>query len=99
MGKTIKLGLVKGRHNIPDVTEYIYQGEIDDPSNIQKLWKTADDCIGDMSMDIDEIELYVIGLTPCLIEVLNVCKDYGIKVTLMHYNPKTQSYYPQAVKF
>ena len=92
MGKKIKLGLVKGRHNIPDVTEYIYQGEIDDPSNIQKLWKT------NMSMDIDEIELYVTGLTPCLIEVLNVCRDYETKVTLMHYNPKTKDYYPQVVK-
>ena len=98
MGRKIKLGLVKGRHDIPDVTEYIYQGEVDDPSNIQELWRIADDYIGDMSMDIDEIELYVTGLTPCLIEVLNVCRDYETKVTLMHYNPKTKDYYPQVVK-
>ena len=97
--KSINVGLVKGRHEIPEVTNYIFKGTIENPSDFGSMWKVADDFIGDMDMSIKEINLYVTGLTAALIEVLNVAKEYGIKVNLFHYNPLDGKYYKQEVKF
>ena len=65
--KSINLGLVKGRHEIPEVTDYIFKGTIENPSDFGFMWKVADDYIGDMDMSIKEINLYVTGLTAALI--------------------------------
>ena len=97
--KTINLGLVKGRHEIAEVTDYIFKGTIENPSDFGSMWRAADNYIGDMDMSIKEINLYVTGLTAALIEVLNVSKEYGIKVNLFHFNPVDQKYYKQDVKF
>lgn len=43
------------------------------------------------------LNLYVTGLTVALIEVLNVCKDWGISVTLYHYDRESGNYFPQKV--
>ena len=39
-----------------------------------------------------QVTLYVTGLTPVLIEALEVLKDYGASVTLMHYDRNSQNY-------
>lgn len=97
--KSINLGLVKGRHEIAEVEDYIFKRTIENPSDFGSMWKVADDYIGDMDMSVKEINLYVTGLTAALIEVLNVSKEYGIKVNLYHFNPNDQKYYKQEVKF
>ena len=97
--KSVNLGLVRGRHEIAEVKDYIFNGTIENPSDFSAMWKLADDFIGDMDMSVKEINLYVTGLTTALIEVLNVCKDYDIKVNLLHYNPLDGKYYKQEVKF
>ena len=45
-----------------------------------------------------EINLYVTGLTVALIEVLNVCADLEISVTLYHYDRDSGNYFPQKVR-
>lgn len=44
------------------------------------------------------LNIYVTGLTVALIATLNVCKENGIKVKLMHYDKNKKSYYAQCVK-
>ena len=97
--KSINLGLVKGRHEIPEVSGYIFNRNVENPSDFTSMWKVADDFLGDMDMSVKEINLYVTGLTAALIEVLNVSKEYGIRVNLFHYNPLDGKYYKQEVKF
>lgn len=43
------------------------------------------------------INLYVTGLTVALVAVLNVCRNEGISVTLMHFDRESGEYYPQEV--
>lgn len=93
------IGLVKGRHEIPEVDgQYIFDGPID-PVNVSAANKIARDRIkyfsrktGDMHVDI-----YVTGLTMALVSVLNVCRIHHLTVTLWHYNKETDNYFPQAV--
>ena len=44
------------------------------------------------------LNLFVTGLTPALIAVLNVCKDYGVDVILFHYDRSTCKYFVQGVR-
>lgn len=44
-----------------------------------------------------EIHLYITGLTPCLIAVLNYCLIHQVKLTCYHYDTDIQEYRPQRV--
>lgn len=44
-----------------------------------------------------EINLYTTSMLSAMVAILNVCKSLGIKVTLYHFDVKTNSYYPQLV--
>ena len=92
-----EIGLVRGRHDIPGITEYVFDGEIEDPSDILGIQDTAYQSIGNIPIKYTDLKLYVTGLTPCLVEVINVCRYFKFKLILMHYNPKTNSYYEQEV--
>ena len=93
---SINVGLVKGRHEMGDlVSDFIFKGPIDDPTDFGKMWLVADGFIGDLPMDVKEINLYVTGLTAALIEVIKVCRDYNIKLNLFHFDTKTNTYVKQ----
>lgn len=47
--------------------------------------------------NVKDIVLYVTGITPILISVINYCRLFNITVTLMHYDTVTNSYVPQSV--
>lgn len=96
MSKSINVGLVKGRHEMGDlVSDFIFKGPIEDPTDFGKMWLVADGFIGDLPMDVKEINLYVTGLTAALIEVIKVCRDYNIKLNLFHFDTKTNTYVKQ----
>lgn len=44
-----------------------------------------------------EINLYTTSMLSAMVAILNVCKTLGIKVTLYHFDIKTNSYYPQLI--
>lgn len=44
------------------------------------------------------LNLYVTGLTPALIAVLNICREESITVDLYHYDRETGGYFIQKVK-
>jgi len=88
-----KLGLCVGRHEIPQVREYIFPNELD-PLDLEGMEQQAKSKLAGAS----ELILYVTGLTVALICVVNVCRELNIKLTLMHYNRDNGEYYPQEVK-
>lgn len=45
----------------------------------------------------DHLIVYVTGLTVALTAVIKACAEYGVSLTLMHYNTKTDSYVDQAI--
>ena len=44
-----------------------------------------------------DLLLYVTGLTPILISVINYCRLFNIPVVLFHYNTQTDRYVPQSI--
>lgn len=91
--KVQRVGLIKGRHNIP-VDKYIFD-KIKDVTDQETLMNTAYHFI--KKIDTDILEIYVTGLTVALIATLNVCRLLGIDVVLYHYDRETNSYYKQEV--
>ena len=43
----------------------------------------------------DTLRLYVTGLTPALVSVINWCKSHQVKLVLLHYNKSTGGYFEQ----
>ncbi len=92
---TEKFGLCLGRHNIPGVESYIFGNEID-PLDLDGMEKQAREKLH--TFHNKKITLYITGLTVALISALNVCRDFNITVTLMHYDRESGNYYVQEVK-
>ena len=88
------MGLCVGRHDIPDATDgFVFPNTVANPFDFVTLTDTANKSIG----DCDNLILFVTGLTPVLIVVVNLCHQRGIKLTLMHFNTATNSYVSQNV--
>lgn len=93
--KEIKLGLCRGRHEIPDVEGYIYPQNLD-PVNVDGIQQRAYDVLYSNGDDW-QLSLYVTGLTVALVAVIKACRERDIPLTLYHYNRETGEYYPQTV--
>ena len=93
----MKYVLIKSRHihndidNIPAIFEdSIQPAQIFDFDYHKKI-------IHSKLNNKDTLTLYVTGLTPLLISVLNYCKLFGIAVLLYHYDTDGKCYRPQSV--
>lgn len=91
--KVGKFELCKGRHQTP-ANEAIFENIIEDPTNISKMNYVAWQKIH----RYEAIELYVTGITPAVISVLNMAARENITVVLLHYNTKTGEYFSQVVE-
>lgn len=86
-------GLCQGRHEMPtDIQDYIFPMSVN-PTNLSLL----DETVKEKLKTETAIKLYVTGLTVALTAVLKFCFQNGIKVTLLHYNRETKTYYEQEV--
>lgn len=90
-----KIGLCEGRHPLP-VTEYVFGSLIEDPTNVNALELAADEFMRNLIPNC-LLELYVTGLSVALIAAINAASKYiNIRnIVLMHYDSKTNTYYPQ----
>lgn len=88
------LALCEGRHEMPAVVEGAIFGNSIDPLDVEGLEKTASNKLAGCT----ELTLYVTGLTVALVAVVNVCRQNSIKLTLMHFDRATDSYYQQPVR-
>lgn len=101
----IKVGLCEGRHDIPDVSKFIFPsgviGEMIKVTDARGLEMYARSSIERLVKHIDGVvhmELYVTGLTVALVAALNAANYLGdIKVTLRHYNIETKKYFHQEI--
>lgn len=93
MKKINKLGLCRGRHDIPNVTEYIFPCEVD-PLDLNGMAKM----VADKLKGIEVLELYITGLTVALIEVVEYCNLNKVALTLMRFDRETGGYYPIILK-
>ena len=96
MAKIVKFGLCKGRHNIPDVTEYVFCGPID-PLDVEGLYNMADKSLCNVLSTDTVLHIYVTGLTVALAAVIKWCLKYSIPLTLYHFDRDTNTYYPQEI--
>ena len=86
--KTATFGLVAGRHPLP-VDKYIWTEEVQNPMDHKALYEHASNVIGN---EWDEITVYVTGLTPCLLAVVDHCHWAGITLKVMQYDRNNDSY-------
>lgn len=87
------LALCAGRHEMPAQIEGCIFDIIEDVTNLQAMEEIACNKLEGCK----SLQLYVTGLTPALIAVLNVCHRNGTLVTLYHFNRDTGDYFPQVV--
>lgn len=88
-------GLVQGRHEISEVKDYIFTNTLD-PADRQGIRSLAQKSLEFLSKG-DNLTVYVTGLTVALVEVINICHEKGVRLTLMHFDRETGTYFPQDV--
>lgn len=82
-----------GRHDTP-AKEAIFPQNVENIFDFGTLYITADKKI---PADCGWIELYVTGLTPCVLAVAAVCHDRDIALTCYHYDKDTGEYRGQVL--
>lgn len=96
----MNIGLIKGRHKIPEVNGLYIFNEPVDPADVIGIDEIAIARIKQLFNSPDEersMNLYVTGLTVALVAIINACRMYHIKLILWHYNRDTDHYFPQVV--
>jgi hypothetical protein len=85
--------LFEGRHNMPDYVEGAVLHNIHDITDLKKMSEQCHESL----QDCNELVLFVTGLTPAIVSVVNYCTYNHIPLTLMHYNKNDDSYFRQVV--
>ena len=93
----MKYILVKSRHvhkdiiNMPAIFDAVKSEQIFDFDWHKKIIHQK------LSPNINKLTLYVTGLTPLLISVINYCRLFNISLTLYHYDSSINKYVAQSV--
>ena len=85
--------LFEGRHTMPPDVEGAILHNIHDITDLQEM----SDQVHESLQDCKELVLFVTGLTPALVSVVNYCTYNQIPLTLMHYNKVDNNYFKQVV--
>lgn len=88
--KSLKIGAVAGRHEIPFVEGYLFD-EIADVFDFEYMRNV----ISKKLENLDSVDLYVTGLTSVTAEVVAICAKNGIELTLWHFDKDSGEYRPQ----
>lgn len=86
--------LCEGRHTMPKEVEGAIFSNTLDPLDVEEMEKIASDKLA----GVQELTLYVTGLSVALVAVINICHRKRIELLLMHFDRETGNYYPQWVK-
>lgn len=95
----MKYILIKSRHehsninNLPAIFDNVQSNQIFDFDYHKKVIHSK---LKDRDRD-EELVLYVTGLTPLLISVLNYCRMFDISIVLYHYDMSIDKYMAQSV--
>lgn len=92
--KFASVTLCESRHDIPlAIDGSIFGNTVE--FNIPKL--NHDAYVTIKQSGVEYLTVYVTGMTPALVAVINACSQLGVTLTLMHYNNQTGKYVPQYV--
>lgn len=97
----IKLGMIKGRHDLP-VDEHLID-KVDNVLDFETMRGAVDERLTDLLEPYvingcrHSLTLYVTGLSAVLAEVVRWCARSGAGLTLMHYDFASDSYLPQVM--
>lgn len=94
LARFASVALCESRHEIPQAVDGCIFGNTVE-FNIPKLNRDAYVAVKDSGVEF--LTVYVTGMTPALVAVINACNDLDITLTLMHYNNATGKYVPQYV--
>jgi len=89
-----------GRHEIPNVSQYIFDSHVENPLDFKHHQALSLSFIEAMvSSGIRQINLYITGLTPVLTSFLKVWMQTNAMVglTLYHYDRDEDTYIPQVM--
>lgn len=87
--------LFKGRHEMPFNAAPAIFGETTDVMDFDTFRLKARDALNGCAGEI--VVVYVTGLTPALVEVINVAHEMGIPLCLMHWDRDVLAYKRQWV--
>jgi hypothetical protein len=90
----IKIGLVKGRHEITDCTEYFFD-EVPTDKIFDFNWQKNVIFQKVENFGKNKIQVYATGLTCVLVSVIDVLCQYNYDFSIMHYNRDTNDYIEQ----
>ena len=94
----ISIGLCEGRHEIPEVKEYIFpKGFFNDENDMFDYDRMGLQILKVLKMQASPVRLYVTGFTPALVSVINFCCGNLIPLILMHFDKASNSYKEQPV--
>lgn len=85
----LTLGLVRGRHEMP-VDDYLFDS-IDNVLDFESMRRE----IAHRLAGVQQLHLYVTGLTAATVEVMNFCIEHNVELTLFHFDRDSQSYVAQ----
>lgn len=94
-----RLALCESRHPMPaEVEGAIFPQTITDPTDFGAMRLHVARTLRPIrSTGIKFLVVYVTGLTPALVEVINWCRCNGMNLILMHFDLTSGKYVPQSV--
>ena len=86
----LRMVVCENRHKIPGKTDgAIFPEQVENIFDFSKLYQTADKKI---PQSCGYLELYITGLTPCVLTIAAVCHNRGIAFDCLHYNREDGKY-------
>lgn len=90
----MKYGLIKGRHDLP-VSDYIVNEDIKNVMDFDAIQEHCDKFIREHKNE--QLLVYVTGLTPVTVALINSAVCAGAWLVLMHYDRESGKYKAQEV--
>ena len=101
MLKRLVVGLIKGRHAMPEEVEsYVFNEPVINPTDVDWMFRHAKKFIkSNISVPKETmLIIYVTGLTPALLSVLSAARLEGVNtIACMHWNRETNTYFCQVI--
>lgn len=96
--REIHVALCASRHDIPEaVNGSIFPEVIEDPMDFDGLFNTARKMLIPLLAGVETVNIYVTGMTPALLQCINVVKTYNklghnVVINTWHYNRNDGTY-------
>ena len=89
----VSMVLCASRHSVPDAVDGAIFEKIDDPMNFMALRRMAWGRLAPLFNDgVKIVNIYVTGLTPALLTVINICREHDVMVNTWHYDNVSNTY-------